>query len=114
MGWLIPIAYVVIGCMLIPRFTRATYPGIRDRWKLIQTESQSLREAAFAGWAQSILWPVFLVIDIAVARIKSEQRAEAAEAERAKTVAGAKAVIARYEEEERRKWAAEFRNGGAK
>ena len=112
MGWLILIAYVLIGAMLVPRFTRAAYVVEEKRYSF-RSKAESLREAAGIGWAKSLIWPVFLVIHVAVERITAEEREIAAEKERAKTVEGARAVIARFEAEEKRKWDSAFhRNGG--
>jgi len=110
--WLIPIAYAVIGAMLIPRFTRPIYRATHQRWHMIQSKETSLKEAVGDAWLQSLVWPIFLIISIAVERITAEERFEAEEKARAKTVEGARAVIARFEAEEKRKWDANFRNGG--
>lgn len=103
MGWLIPIAYVVIGAMLVPRFTRSAYVVEAKKYSF-RSNAESLREAALAGWGKSLIWPVTLVIHIAVDRITAEERAAEAEKQQAKTLEGARAVIARYEREQRAKW----------
>lgn len=106
--WLIPAAYIAVGCWLVPRFTRTDYAAHQARWHSIQTKEQSLREAAASAWGKSLIWPVFLVIHIAVDAITAEERAAEAEAERTKSVEEARSIIARYEAEERSKWANQF------
>lgn len=112
--WLIPLAYMGIGCFLVPRFARAEYRAQHARWKNIQTKETSLREGVAIGWGKSLLWPVFLIIHIAVEIITAEERAVENEAQKAKTIEGAKAIIKRYEAEERARWSDEYLKGSSK
>ncbi len=113
MEWLILISYVAIGAYLTPRFAKDSYLKQKAMWSH-NSEQENLTTGAMLGWVKSWVWPIWLLASIVVNRITADHRAETAAEEQAKTVAGAKAVIAKYEEEERRKWAAEFRNGGTK
>ena len=106
--WLIPIAYVAVGIWCIPRFARAKYPEIHKRWHLIQSKEKSMREAVAGAWGESLIWPVFLVINLSVHVLAAEERAIEEQKNRAKSVDEARAVIARFEAEERAKWNRQF------
>lgn len=106
--WLASIAYVAVGIWCIPRFARAKYPGIHNRWNLIQTKQQSMREAVGFAFAESLIWPVFLVINMSVGILTAEEKAVEDEKNRAKSVEEARTIITRYEAEERSKWTRQF------